>query len=402
VRALAALALLAAAARADDWPQFRGPGGTGVCAEPKAPLEWGPEKNVRWKTAIPGAGNSSPIVSKGRVFVASAEDQGRKRSLHGLDRKSGALLWTRTVPYAEVEPTQEDNPYGGSTPCADGERVFVWHSSAGLHAYDFEGKPLWSRDLGKFVHMWGYGASPVLHGGRLFLNCGPGARTFLVAIDPKDGKTLWQADEPGGDPKKWIGSWATPVVHQGQVLVAWPGSVKAHDPATGKVLWSCGGLGQLAYSDVAVGDGVAVATGEDEAGDSIGFRLGGSGDVTATHRLWARPRPLEVGTGLVVDGRLWTVDNGGLVRCTEVATGKEVLKERSPGGPAWSSLVRAAGRIYYTARSGDTVVFAPDPSKFAPLAVNRLGEPSNSTPAFSDGEVFLRTARSVYCVAEPR
>lgn len=397
------LVLLSPLLHADDWPQFRGAAGNAVSAEKDAPLEWGPGKNIRWTSPLTGAGNSSPIVSRGRVFITIAEDQGKKRTLICLDRKTGASLWSRGVASA-VEPTQEDNPHCGSTPCADGERVIVWHYSAGLHCYDFDGKLLWSRDLGKLSHMWGYGSSPLLHGDRVLLNAGPGDRTFLVALDKRTGAVLWQHDEPGGDSKKWIGSWGTPVVvkvdGKDQVLLGLPSAVKAFDPATGKVLWSCGGLGKLIYADIATGDGLGVATGEDEGGDSIAFKLGGQGDVTATNRLWARRRPLEVGTGLILEKHLWTVDGDGILRCTEVESGKEVIKERSPKGGAWSSMVSAAGRVYFTTRSGDTVVFRPDPKKLQILAVNSLGEPSNSTPAFSDGEIFLRTRSAVYCIAQ--
>jgi outer membrane protein assembly factor BamB len=389
----------------DDWPQFRGPLGSGESAEKELPLEWNAGKNVRWRAPLPEAGNSSPIVSRNRVFVTVAEDKGRKRSLLCLDRTSGKTLWTRTVSCAVAEPTQKDNPYCGSTPAADGERVIVWHSSAGAHAYDFEGKPLWSRDLGTFDHMWGYGASPILHQDRVILNCGPGDRTFLVALDKRTGEILWKRDEPGGSSKEWIGSWSTPrvvdVEGAPQLVVALPSHVQGYDPATGKVLWTCGGLGKLIYADVVVGGGIAVVTGEDEGGDSIAFRLGGQGDVTG-RRLWARKRSLEVSTGLIIDRHLWTVDGDGILRCTEAETGKEVLKERSPKGAAWSSMVRAAGRVYYTARSGETIVFRPSPKALEVLAVNPLGEPSNATPAISDGELFLRTSKAVYCISEKR
>lgn len=386
---LLALALLAA----DDWPQFRGPSGSGVGGE--APVEWGPGKNVRWRTGIPGAGNSSPIVSKGKVFVTVSTDQGKERTLVCLDRATGTVEWSRTVEVAAAEPTQQDNPHCGSTPCADGDRVVVWHSSGGLHCYDFSGRPLWTRDLGKFAHMWGYGSSPILHDDRVLLNCGPGERTFLVSIDKKTGEVAWKAEEPGAKVDAWVGSWCTPRIVKDQILVAYPDHVKAYEPATGKVVWSVTGLGKLVYADVAIGDGIGVATGEDEAGHCIGFKLGGE-------RLWSRPRALEVGTGMIVDGHLWTVDNGGILRCTEAATGKEVLQDRFPGGAAWSSMVSSGKRIYVTTRSGDTVVFVPDPKKFAPLAINKLGEPSNSTPALSDGEVFLRTSKAVYCISEKK
>ena len=210
MRTLVAFILAATVVGADDWPQFRGPQGSGVSGEKEFPLQWSPEKNIRWRSALPGNGSSSPVVSKGRVFVTAAEDQGKKRSLVCLDRADGKVLWTRTITLPYVEPTQEANPYCGSSPCADGERVTVWHSSAGMFCYDFDGKPLWHRDLGKFDHQWGYGASPVLHGGRVLMNCGPGDRSFLVALDQKTGQTIWQHDETGGHSKEWIGSWATP------------------------------------------------------------------------------------------------------------------------------------------------------------------------------------------------
>jgi outer membrane protein assembly factor BamB len=186
-----------------------------------------------------------------------------------------------------------------------------------------------------------------------------------------------------------------------EILVAWPNHVKAYEPPTGKEIWRCDGLGKLVYADVAVEAGIGVATGEDEGGNSIGFRLGGQGDVTATARLWSKPRSLEVGTGMIVDGHLWTADNNGVLRCTDVKTGQPSLEARLPGGAAWSSMVSSGGRLYVTTRSGDTVVFIPDPKEFRPLAVNKLGEPTNSTPAISDGEIFLRTSKALYCIAAP-
>lgn len=386
----AILLLGCAVLRADDWPQFRGPLGTGVDKGAEVPVEWSPQKNIRWRTAIEGSGSSSPIVSRGRVFVTVAKEKGRKRSLLCSDRKTGALLWTKTVD-APDEPTQQDNPYCGSTPCADGERVVVWHSSAGLHCYDFDGKPLWSRSFGKVDHMWGYGSSPVLHGDLVLLNVGPGDQTFLVAVSKKTGDVVWKAEEGGGKSKEWVGSWCTPRIVNDQVLVAWPNHVKAYEPASGKELWKVDGLGKLVYADVAVAGKIGIATGEDEGGNSIGFELGGA-------RLWAAPRPLECGTGLIVDGHLWTVDNNGVLHCIEAATGKKALEARLPGGPAWSSMVSSGGRLYVTTRSGDTVVFAPDRKEFKPLAVNKLGEPTNATPALSDGEIFLRTSKAVWCV----
>jgi outer membrane protein assembly factor BamB len=396
---IVAVLLCGSLVRADDWAQFRGPGGTGKANDAEVPVEWGSQKNIRWRTTIDGVGNSSPIVSKGRVFVTVASEKGKKRSLVCLDRKSGEKLWTQTVDFAGVEPTQGDNPTCGSTPCADGDRVVVWHASAGLHCYDFAGKLLWSRDFGKVDHMWGYGSSPVFHGEHVLLNVGPGDQTFLVALDRKTGKVVWKAEEPGGKSKEWIGSWCTPrivsIAGKERILAAWPNHVKAYDPATGKEVWRCEGMGKLVYADVAVDNGIGIATGEDEGGPSIGFRLGGA-------RLWSLTRPMEVGTGMIIDGHLWSVDNSGILRATAVETGKPVLETRFPGGAAWSSMVSSGGRLYVTTRSGDTVVFKPDLKQFTPLAINKLGEPTNATPAFSEGEIFLRSSKSVTCVSAAR
>jgi outer membrane protein assembly factor BamB len=195
----AALALLLSlTVRAGDWPQFRGPLGNGVAQEYKAPLHWGPTNNVRWKATLPGPGNSSPIVSHGRVFVTCAEDSGKKRNLYCFDRRTGKQLWMRTVEFPIVEPTHQSNPYCGSTPVADGARVVVWHGSPGVFCYDFDGKELWKKDLGEVRNEWGYGSSPILHRGKVILNFGPGDRAFLAALDLKTGKLLWKYDEPGG------------------------------------------------------------------------------------------------------------------------------------------------------------------------------------------------------------
>jgi outer membrane protein assembly factor BamB len=187
---LALLVLVGRTARADDWPAFRGPAGNGISRESDFPLTWSREENVKWKAELPGPGNSSPIVAHGRVFVTCAEDQGRKRSLYCYDRASGNRLWVRTVSFDKVMPTHKTSPYCGSTPVAGRDRVVVWHSSAGLYCYDLDGRQLWSCDLGEFRHMWGYGSSPVLYKNRVVLNCGPGKRVFLAAVDLDTGETI--------------------------------------------------------------------------------------------------------------------------------------------------------------------------------------------------------------------
>ena len=414
------LAVVAGCSRslpAEDWPQFRGPEGTGVSGEKGLPVEWGPERNIRWKAPLPAESNGSPIVSNGRVFATTATESGTKRHLHCFDRRDGRELWTRTVEYTKDDPTHKTNPYAATTPAANGEVVVVFHGSAGISCYDFGGRELWSRDLGEFLHIWGYASSPVIYGDRVIVNAGPGERQFLAALDLASGETLWQHDEPGGasgleqDSKLWIGSWSTPVVTkvegEDQILCSMPTRVISCDPKTGEVLWHVEGLanlprGNLVYTSPVIGDGIAVVLGGFN-GPAIGFTLGGSGDVTETNRLWRveRANPQRIGSGVIIDGDLYHVNaDSGTAECIDARTGKQKWKARVEGGGAWGSTLYAEGRLYVTVQDGTTHVFLPNPEKLEIVASNSLGEPSNATPAFSDGEIFLKTAKHLYCIAQ--
>ena len=411
------LLLLALPLSADDWTGFRGSSGDGVSKETAAPTTWSATKNVKWRVPLPQMGNGSPIVSKGKVFVTCAEDEdGLKRSLYCFDRKDGKQLWVRTVEFGKKLPTHGTNGYCPSTPVADGERVIVWEGSAGLHAYDYEGKPLWKAVLGDFVHMWGDGVSPVIHDGKVFVNCGPGTRTFMAALDAKTGKKLWETEEPfkgsgeRNENNQYMGSWCTPIVvkvdGQEQLIATQPLRVVAYDPGNGKILWWCEGVrhkkGDLAYSSpVVVGDTLVAVGGFN--GPAMGIKLGGGkGDVTRTHRLWRNEsQPQHIGSAVAVGDRLYQGQAGpGRLECVDPKTGKIVWQDPAGGGVYWGSVILAAGRLYATNQKGTTVVFKPNPEKFELIASNDLGETCNATPAVSDGDLFIRTHKALYRLAE--
>ncbi|MEX0716539.1 MAG: PQQ-binding-like beta-propeller repeat protein [Planctomycetaceae bacterium] len=407
------LAILPVATHAEDWPEFRGPRGNGFTADKNVPTEWSAMKNVRWQTPLEGKGNGSPIVSSGRVFLTTALDDGAKRTLHCFDRRDGKQLWERTVEWKADEPTHNTNPYAATTPAADGKRVVVWHGSAGLCCYDFEGEELWKQDLGEFIHIWGYGTSPVLHEGKVLLNTGPGKdRSFVAAFALDDGKQLWRSDESLDETAQrrgYHGSWSTPNVvkidGQDRVLCSMPGQVKCYDIDTGDVLWHCGGLNPLVYTSIIPGDGFGVAMGGYK-GPAIGFRYGGEGDVTETNRLWRveTGNPQRIGTGVLVGDFIYMANDGpGVIQCIEARTGREVWRERLPGGNAWASIVATGdGLLYATSQGVSTTVFRPDPEKFDVVATNRLPGRTNATPAVSDSEIFLRTDDALYCIAAAR
>lgn len=395
---------------AGDWAGFRGPTGNGISPEKNLPANWGPDKNIAWKFKLPGAGNSSPIVSNGKIFVTCAEEKGTKRNLYCIDRTNGKLAWKKTVEYTESEQMHKTNPYCGSTPAADGKRVVVWEGSAGLFCYDFEGKKLWSKDLGKFTHIWGYGSSPVLHDGLVYLNCGPGVRSFIVAFDLETGQEVWRQDMKGADKRdpRMMGSWSTPIVQKvdgkDQLILSQTTSVNAYDPKTGDVIWTFSGLdgpnGDLMYTSPVISDGVAVAM-AGYTGPAVGFELGGTGDVTKRNHLWKtdKKQPQRIGSGAIVKGFLYMANaDTGTAQCFNIGTGEVTWETRLTGGAHWGSTVYADGKLYATNQSGATHVFKPNPEKYEEIAVNRLREPTNSTPAFSNGEIFLRTHQTLFCI----
>lgn len=399
---------------AGDWPSFRGPNGSGAAAEKNVPTSWSKTENIAWKAALPGPGNSSPIVSAGKVFVTCATQQGKKRSLYCFSRKDGKQLWVKTADFDAGEKTHKTNPYCGSTPASNGKRVVVWHGSAGLFCYDHDGNELWSAELGKVGHEWNYGSSPVINNNTVYLNFGPGEESFLVAVDLANGKELWRKDEPGGANKqvdgRYIGSWSTPVLAdvggQQQLICTMPTRVVAYAPATGDILWYCEGIpskrGDLAYTSPLISGEFGVAMGGYK-GPAIAFRLGGSGNITKTDRLWqnAERQPQRIGSGVIIGKYIFMANAGpGTAECIELETGKQLWKKRLAGGDCWGSLCYVDGQLFVTGQNGTTTIFKPNAEKFELIAENTLGDKSNSTPAFSDGQIFLRTSRGLYCVGK--
>jgi outer membrane protein assembly factor BamB len=400
---------------ADNWPAWRGADGMGHSKEKDLPVKWSATENVKWKIDLPGPCNSTPIVWGDKVFLTQATEKGQKRSLMCLARKDGNVLWTKTVEYKGKEITHATNPYCSASPVTDGERVVVSYGSAGLFCYDFRGELLWQRDLGECQHIWGNAASPVIHGDLVILNFGPGERTFLLAVNKKDGKDVWKVEEAGGkrggeELSTWIGSWSTPVVAKidghDELIMTWPGVVKAYDPKDGKVLWSCKGLekdsfaDRLVYTSPLVTREVVVAM-AGFMGPYLAVKPGGKGDVTETHRLWRETKaPQRVGSGVLVGDHVYIVNEPGTAQCIEWKTGKTLWTERV-GAKSWGSMVHADGKLYLLNQEGETIVLEASPT-FKVVSRNALKEHSNSSIAVSDGDLFIRTDKHLWCIGRAK
>lgn len=413
---LAALSVLTASAA--PWAAWRGNAeGSGETGETDLPTEWAPDKNVRWRVPLPGRGNSTPVVSGGKVFVSQAIDAEQFRGVLCFDRATGKRLWKAGVTYAKPERSHRDNPYCSASPATDGEHVFVSYGSAGIACYDFEGNEVWKRVFGAIDHVWGNSTSPVLHGDLCILYYGPGKGGFLTALNKKTGKTAWKVEEPdwapgersdgfrGRDDEGVIGSFSTPIILEAEgrteLVMSFPMELRSYDPATGKELWRCAGLNPLVYTSPVHDKGIVVAMGG-YSGNSIAVRAGGNGDVTKTHRLWQEVRHKGgIGSGVAKDGYLYFQDTGGVAYCLDMKSGETRWEERLPGkGKSWGSFVLAGDLIYTLSQPGDSVVFKADPEKFESAAQSDLKEHTNASIAVSDGELFIRTYEALWCIAK--
>jgi outer membrane protein assembly factor BamB len=390
-----------------NWPSWRGPHENGVCDEHDLPDSWSPVQNVRWKVALPEPGNSTPVVWGDRIFVTQSLDKGKRRAIFCFARADGKKLWQQGVPCLTEEKTHGDNPPCSSSPVTDGAAVYANFASGGVVAYDFSGRRLWHRDLGPLRHNFGNGSSPTLYKDLLILFHGPGEPTFMIALDKRIGKTVWKQDEHALN-HNLFGTWSSPILARigghDELLMSLPGErvggdgwVKSYDPANGKELWRCVGLGASLYpSPVLSKEGDVIVGASGFYGPVLAVRTGGRGDVTATHRLWHKhaKNPQRVGTAVVTGGYVYLADADGFVECLKAGTGEQVWKERL-GGKLWGSMLLADNKLYVSNLEGTTYVLAAS-QKFQRLATNTLDEPTYAGLAVSDGAIFLRTWKNLF------
>ena len=395
--------LLVNRGQADNWPAWRGAKGDGISQETNLPAEFSRERNVTWKTSLPGPGNSTPIVWDEHVFLTCATDNGKVRSLFCLDRNTGRVRWRYNAAYPDQESAHSDNPYCSGSPTTDGSLVYASFDSAGVVACDFSGKVVWRRELGKLKHVFGPSSTPVLYKNLLIVHRGPGEPTHIVALDKRTGETVWNTPEKGIDDKLY-GSWSTPVFYQvngrDEFALSMPGELKGYDPQTGKEIWKCVGLGPSNYPDTAVGNGVLIGVSGFQK-SMMAIRMGGRGLIDESARLWHVEKTQQrIGSGVVKAGYLYLSNAPGIAECVEVATGKTVWKERL-GGNLWGSVLCAGERLYVANTEGKIFVMAASP-KFELLATNDLAEHIKAAIAPSDGQLFVRTYENIYCVGRRR
>jgi outer membrane protein assembly factor BamB len=390
------------------WPRWRGPSGQGVAEGSGFPDSWSEKENVRWKVAVSGRGDSSPIVWKDRIFLTTAYG-GERRTILCFRRDDGKLLWeTAAPPPDSVEHVQGRNSYATATPATDGERVYALFGNAGLIAVDFDGKQVWHYGFGATSNYHGPGGSPLLYKDRLIFyqdqgqsfNAAQGrANSFVAAIDAKTGRQLWKTPRQEG-----VG-WGTPIAiragSRDEIIVSGQYAVRAYDPDTGRELWSAGGNTMEVIPTPVVGHGLVFCP-SGRAGPTLAIRPGGSGDVTATHIAWQSPRGSPfVPSPLIYGDNLYMVnDMTSIATCLEASTGKPLWQgrlgeARREGFSA--SPVAVDDKVYFTNDEGETYVLAAGP-EFKLLRVNQLGEQTLASPALVEGTWYFRTGSHLVAI----
>ncbi len=414
-----------------SWLQWRGPLGTGAAPAANPPLTWSEGENVRWKAALPGLGQSSPLVLGELVFVTSAEPIGEPLKLNrppangahdnlrvdhvqrflalAFGRRSGRELWRTTLvealPHA---PVHKSGSFASASPVSDGERIFAYFGSNGLYALNLKGELLWQANLGhkRVKHDHGEGSSPALYGDTLVVNWDHEGQSSLVAFDTESGEVRWRnsRDEPT--------SWSTPIIAQQDgkplVMVSATGAIRAHDLKTGKLVWECSGMSNNVVATPVAGLDMFFAGSSYEKQAMLAIRLPGAhGDLAQgerKHIAWYKRRRTPYVPSLLLSGEwLYYLQHyQGLLSRVDAQTGAEPERPlKLPGiRDVYASPVAAAGRIYVVDRSGETVVISEGEGAHI-LARNRLDDSFSASPAVVDDEFFLRGDHWLYCLGLP-
>jgi hypothetical protein len=410
---------------AADWPRLRGPDGSGISPDTNVPVTWSESSNLKWKTPLPGPGSSSPIIWGQDVFVTCYSGYGLSRTNPGnmaelkrhllcIDRNSGKQIWSRTIKAAMPEDPftgrgLPEHGYASNTPVTDGERVYVFFGKTGVLAFDLDGTQLWQVNVGREPsdRGWGSSASLTLYKDMVIVNASDESQS-IRALNKATGEEVWRAE--AGPVER---AYGTPTLVENddgaaELVIGVPEELRSLHPDTGKLKWyaQTNLTGNVSPAVVA-GDGTVYLFGGHRSSGSHALRIGGKGDVTNSHMIWSSRNSSYVATPLLYDGHLYWVDDRGLAFCVSAQTGESVYRERLDGvssgdRPFYASPVLAGGKIYVVSRWDGTFVFVAKP-EFERMAQNQFPADKtdfNATPAISKGELFLRSNKALYCIAE--
>ena len=388
------------AVQAENWPGWRGPQGDGSSMETKLPTQWDSITNVMWKIPVPGIGHGSPIVWEDRLFMITAIPGTQERILLCYDCKSGELLWQETVLKAPLEKIHPDNSFASGTPATDGKYVYVSFlegENIVVAAHDFTGKQIWIQRPGTFSGPHGYNCSLALFEDKVMINGGSKVNAFVAALSKTDGHTMWKV------PQLKIGmSYSTPIFRKiaGRVQMIFGGTqeVASYNPNDGSRYWFVNGPSEEFCASPVYSEqtGLVLVSSSWPERHLLAIRPDGQGDVSESHVAWRStqgayyvPSPISAGNYLIS-----TMTNGQ-VHCIEAATGTILWKENL--GKQYPSGVLANGLVYIPNDAGIITVFKPG-ATYDSISKNSMGETMFASPAISNGKIYLRGTKHLFCI----
>ncbi len=405
-----AVATSGGAARAENWPQWRGPLLNGISSETNLPVKWSTTENIAWKLPLPSWSGSTPIVWGDRIFLNVAEHG--NLYLWCVDRVKGVPLWKQLLGGGDHRERKQN--MSTPSPVTDGTSVWVMTGTGILKAFDFSGKEIWTRDIqkdyGRFGLNWGYGSSPMLHEDSLFVQVVHGMKTdapsYVLRISKASGRTIWRVERPSKAQYESPDSYTTPaLLRYGstvEIVITGGDVVTGHDWSTGKELWRADGLNpnndganRIVASPVVYSDLIIAPSRERPM---LALKSGGRGDVTTSHLLWSFNNGPDVPTPVTDGTYVYVVNDRGILWCLDAKTGKEIYgRQRLRPSTYSGSFVLADGKLYITNEDGLTSVVRAGP-KFEILAENNFDDYTLSSPAVSNGQIFIRTTGFLWAV----
>jgi outer membrane protein assembly factor BamB len=395
------------AVHAENWMRFRGPNGQGISSEKDLPVKWSADRNVAWKTSIPGKGWSSPIVFEDNVFLTTATEDGVSCRIICIKRDDGSVAWNTEVHRQKPGPMRRQNSYATPTPVTDGERVYAVFYDGTAAAVDFSGKPVWKNQDVKFFSLHGLGASPLLAHGQLIMPYDGSSRTenrlgwkipwkeaVILSLDAKSGTSRWK----GKRGESRVGHVTPILLGDGEQFVSAGGDrVQGHNAQTGERIWSIYSQGEGVTPSPVVGGGLIYTSSGFEAPTIRAIRLGGKGDVTKTHIAWEQKKGVPaLASPLFIAPYLYTITRDNILHCIDASTGKIVWLERLTGVHS-ASPVFADGKIHVLSEDGVTLVLRPG-AKYDEVASNSLEESCLASMAVSQGHFYIRSSKHLFCI----
>lgn len=396
-----------------DWPAFRGSDGQGTVPAGNYPLEWSTDSGIAWKTPLPGAGASCPVIWKDRIYLTAytgffVPDQpggtqaDLRRHLLCLDRNTGRQLWQQDISAKLPEEERiRDHGFAASTPAVDDKQIVCFFGKTGVIAFDHKGKQLWTADVGEKTHGWGSAASPVLWKNLVFINASVESES-LYALDARTGREVWKAD---GIREAWNTPHLTAADGgRDELIVACQKNLLAFNPATGKPLWTCAtDITWYMVPSAVSHQGTVYCLGGRSGVAGLAVKTGGSGDVTSSRRLWTSMKGSNVTSPVYHEGHLYFMhESRGIAMCLRADTGEVVYEQRlERAGQVYASALLTGDRIYYITRDGRTFVVAASP-EFKLLATSDLRDGSlfNATPVpdADNGRLLIRSDKALYAI----